>query len=128
MLNAIDLNTGKIAWQVPLGEHEELSKRGVKATGTENFGGPLVTAGGLVFCAGTRDLKLRAFDKATGEDLVADLPSVVSRHRRRIREREVVRRHRCYGGGKLAVPPLRGTDRKLASIVAFALPERTEGG
>jgi quinoprotein glucose dehydrogenase len=68
-LNAIDLNTGKIAWKVPLGEHEELTRRGVPKTGTENFGGPTVTAGGLVFCAGTRDLKIRAFDSSTGEEL-----------------------------------------------------------
>lgn len=68
-LNAIDLNTGKLAWQVPLGEYEELTKRGIPKTGTENFGGAIVTAGGLVFCAGTRDGKIRAFDKETGAEL-----------------------------------------------------------
>jgi quinoprotein glucose dehydrogenase len=68
-LNAIDLNTGKIVWKVPLGEYEELTRRGVPKTGTENFGGATVTAGGLVFCAGTQDLKIRAFDKATGVEL-----------------------------------------------------------
>lgn len=68
-LNCIDLNTGRLRWQVPLGEHEALTKRGVPKTGTENFGGPMVTAGGLVFCAGTRDQKIRAFDKQTGEEL-----------------------------------------------------------
>ncbi len=66
-LNAINLNTGKIAWQVPLGEFKELMQKGVPPTGTENYGGPLVTAGGLVFIAATKDEKFRAFDKATGK-------------------------------------------------------------
>ena len=68
-LNCIDLNTGRLEWSVPLGEHEELTKQGIPITGTENFGGPMVTAGGLVFCAGTRDEKIRAFDKDTGKEL-----------------------------------------------------------
>jgi quinoprotein glucose dehydrogenase len=68
-LNAINLNTGKIAWKVPLGEYEELTRRGIPKTGTENFGGALSTAGGLVFCAGTRDLKIRAFDASNGKEL-----------------------------------------------------------
>lgn len=68
-LNAIDLNTGKIAWKVPLGEYDELTRHGVPKTGTENFGGAIVTAGGLVFCGGTRDLKIRAFDKTNGDEL-----------------------------------------------------------
>ena len=68
-LNAIDLNTGRLAWKVPLGEYEELTQRGIPRTGTENFGGPMVTGGDLVFCAGTRDLNIRAFDKTTGAEL-----------------------------------------------------------
>jgi quinoprotein glucose dehydrogenase len=68
-LNAIDLNSGKIVWKVPLGEYEELTRQGIPLTGTENFGGAMVTAGGLVFCAGTRDLKIRAFDKENGREL-----------------------------------------------------------
>jgi quinoprotein glucose dehydrogenase len=68
-LNAIDLNTGKLVWKSPLGEYPELTKSGIPKTGTENFGGATVTAGGLVFCAGTRDLKIRAFDKDTGREL-----------------------------------------------------------
>ncbi|MDB5298188.1 MAG: pyrrolo-quinoline quinone, partial [Phycisphaerales bacterium] len=69
LLTALDLNTGKIKWRVPLGEHPELTARGVPKTGTENFGGPSATAGGVVFCSGTRDLKIRAFDAATGAEL-----------------------------------------------------------
>ena len=66
-LNAIDLNTGEYAWKVPLGEYPELAAQGVKNTGSENYGGPIVTAGGLVFIAATAfDRKFRAFDKATG--------------------------------------------------------------
>lgn len=68
-LNCIDLNTGRLVWRVPLGEYDELSRQGFPKTGTENFGGPTVTAGGLVFCAGTKDEKIRAFDKDTGEEL-----------------------------------------------------------
>jgi len=67
-LSAIDLNTGEYAWQVPLGEYPELVAKGLKNTGSENYGGPVVTAGGLVFIGATsNDRKLRAFDKATGE-------------------------------------------------------------
>jgi quinoprotein glucose dehydrogenase len=68
-LNAISLNTGKIVWKVPLGEYPELTAKGTSITGTVNFGGPAVTAGGLVFCSGTRDRKIRAFDKDTGKEL-----------------------------------------------------------
>lgn len=68
-LNCIDLNTGKFLWRVPLGEYAALRQQGVPKTGMENFGGPTVTAGGLVFCAGTRDELIRAFDKDTGEEL-----------------------------------------------------------
>jgi quinoprotein glucose dehydrogenase len=66
-LNAIDLNTGTIRWTKPLGEYPELTKRGIPLTGTENYGGPVVTAGGLVFIAATRDERFRAYDKDTGE-------------------------------------------------------------
>ncbi len=69
LLNCIDMNTGRILWRVPLGEYPELTKQGVPKTGTENFGGPTVTAGGLVFCSGTLDPVIRAFDKDTGEEL-----------------------------------------------------------
>lgn len=66
-LNAIDLNTGEYKWQIPLGEYPELVKKGMAPTGTENHGGPLVTAGNLLFIAATYDQKLRAFDKRTGK-------------------------------------------------------------
>jgi quinoprotein glucose dehydrogenase len=69
MLQCLDLNTGKILWRVPLGEYPELTEQGVPKTGTQNFGGPTVTAGGLVFCAGTRDELIRAFDADTGAEL-----------------------------------------------------------
>lgn len=68
-LNAIDLNTGEFVWKVPLGELEELSARGIPPTGTENYGGPVVTAGGLVFIGASKDEHFRAFDKRTGEEL-----------------------------------------------------------
>jgi quinoprotein glucose dehydrogenase len=66
-LNAINLNTGEYAWKVPLGEYPALVAQGVKDTGSENYGGPIVTAGGLVFIAATNfDHKIRGFDKSTG--------------------------------------------------------------
>ena len=76
-LNAIDLNTGEYAWKIPLGEHPELVRQGLTNTGSENYGGPIVTAGGLVFIAATNhDRKIRAFDKATGALLwEATMPS-----------------------------------------------------
>lgn len=69
LLNCYDLNTGKILWRAPLGEHPELAKAGVSTTGAHNLGGASVTAGGLVFVAGTADEKLRAFDADTGTEL-----------------------------------------------------------
>lgn len=75
-LQAIDLNTGDSKWSVPLGEYPELTARGVAKTGTENYGGPVVTAGGLVFIAASRDEHLRAFDRRTGKELwKAKLPA-----------------------------------------------------
>ncbi len=69
VLTAIDLNKGELVWQVPLGEHAELTARGIPRTGTETFGGSIVTAGGLVFIAGTKDEKFHAFDKQSGQML-----------------------------------------------------------
>jgi quinoprotein glucose dehydrogenase len=66
-LNAINLNTGKFVWQVPLGEYPELANQGLTNTGTENHGGMVATAGGLIFIAATYDQNLRAFDKKTGK-------------------------------------------------------------
>jgi glucose dehydrogenase len=67
-LTAIDLNTGKFTWRIPFGEFPELVKQGIRNTGSENYGGPLVTAGGLLFIAATdHDNKFHAFDKATGK-------------------------------------------------------------
>jgi quinoprotein glucose dehydrogenase len=67
-LNAINLNTGDFVWKIPLGEYPELAAKGQGNTGTENYGGPIVTAGGLVFIGATNfDRKFRAFDKASGE-------------------------------------------------------------
>ncbi len=68
-LNAIDLNTGEYRWRVTLGEWPELTAKGIPPTGTENYGGPVVTAGGLVFIAASRDEHLRAFDRRTGKEL-----------------------------------------------------------
>jgi mono/diheme cytochrome c family protein len=67
-LNAIDLKTGKYLWKIPLGEYPELAAKGLKNTGTENYGGPVVTAGGVLFIGATiYDHKFRAFDSHDGK-------------------------------------------------------------
>ncbi len=67
-LNAIDLNTGEYLWKIPFGEYPELAAKGMRNTGTESYGGPIVTAGGLLFIGATSyDKKFHAYDKSTGE-------------------------------------------------------------
>ncbi|MCB9280442.1 MAG: PQQ-binding-like beta-propeller repeat protein [Lewinellaceae bacterium] len=74
-LSAVNLNTGKIEWKTTLGSYPEFEAKGIR-TGSENYGGPVVTAGGLVFIAATRDAKFRAFNKHTGQLLFeTDLPA-----------------------------------------------------
>lgn len=74
-LNAIDLNTGNLVWKNTLGDDENFAGKGVQ-TGTENYGGAVVTAGGLLFIAATKDRKFRAFNKRTGKLLwQVDLPA-----------------------------------------------------
>jgi quinoprotein glucose dehydrogenase len=119
-LNAIDLNTGEYAWKVPLGEYPELAAIGMKDTGSENYGGPVVTAGGLVFIAATNhDRKIRAFDKASGALLwEATLPSsgnaTPAVYESRGRQFVVI----AAGGGKSQQGGPGGV------YVAFALPEK----
>jgi quinoprotein glucose dehydrogenase len=114
-LSAINLNSGEIAWQITLGEYPEFKQKGV-ITGTENYGGPVVTAGGLLFIAATRDGKFRAFNKHTGKLLLeTDLPApgfaTPSLYEANGKQYIVI----ACGGGKL------GT-RSGDAYVAFALP------
>jgi quinoprotein glucose dehydrogenase len=116
-LSAIDLNTGEYRWRVTLGEHAALKARGVPRTGTELYGGPIVTAGGLVFVAATMDAKFRAFDKSTGALLwETQLPAAgyatPSTFRANGKQYVVI----AAGGGKLGTP-------SGDSYVAFALPD-----
>lgn len=75
-LTAVDLNNGGFLWQVPLGNIDELDDPQYPVTGTENYGGPVVTAGGLIFIAATKDEKIRAFDQQTGKQVwEAKLPA-----------------------------------------------------
>jgi len=115
-LSAIDLNTGDYRWRIPLGEHDELKAKGIPITGAEQYGGPIVTAGGLVFIAATQDEKFRAFDKATGKLLwQTALPAAgyatPSTYAVRGKQYVVI----AAGGGKL------GT-KSGDAYVAFALP------
>ena len=76
-LNAIDLNTGEYVWKIHLGEYPELAAKGMTNTGSENYGGPVVTAGGLLFIGATNyDKKFRAFDKSTGKLLWETTPPI----------------------------------------------------
>ena len=68
-LTAINMNTGKHCWQIPLGEYPELTAKGIPITGTDNYGGAAVTAGGLLFIAATKDQQFRAIDRQTGKVL-----------------------------------------------------------
>jgi glucose dehydrogenase len=68
-LMAVNANTADIVWRVPLGEYKELTAKGVPKTGTPNAGGPIVTAGGVLFIGSTVDFQFRAFDPKTGKEL-----------------------------------------------------------
>lgn len=116
-LNAVDLNTGEIKWKVPLGEYPELTARGIPPTGTENYGGPVVTAGGLLFIGASADETIRAFDKDTGRILwQAKLPfsgnATPCTYMINGKQYLVI----SAGGGKSGRPA-------GGSIVAFALPD-----
>ena len=66
-LNAIDLNAGTIRWKIPFGEYPELAAKGLTNTGSDNYGGPVVTASGLLFIGATNfDKKFHVYDKLTG--------------------------------------------------------------
>ena len=117
-LNAIDLNTGDYLWKIPLGAFPELTARGIPITGTQQYGGPIVTAGGIVFIAATQDEKFRAFDTRSGALLwETTLPAAgyatPSTYMIGGRQYVVI----AAGGGKL------GT-KSGDSYVAFALPRR----
>ena len=66
-LNAIDLNTGEYVWKIPFGSYPELEAKGMKQTGSESYGGPVVTASGLLFIAGTKDKLFKVYDKKSGK-------------------------------------------------------------
>lgn len=115
-LTAIDLSAGRIRWQIPLGDYPAILKAGRSGLGAENYGGPIVTAGGLIFLAATPDAKFRAFDKATGQLLwEADLPAAgfatPATYAAGGRQFVVI----AAGGGKLGQP-------SGSQYVAYALP------
>ena len=121
-LNAINLNNGEYVWKINLGEYPELAAKGMKNTGTENYGGPIVTAGGLLFIGATDyDKKFRAFDKSTGELLwETTLPfagnATPATYAVKGRQYVVI----AAGGGK----DLKSTSGGV--YVAFALPEKQQ--
>lgn len=118
-LNAIDLKTGKYLWKVPLGEYPALAKQGMTNTGSENYGGPVVTASGVLFIGATvYDRKLRAFDVNTGKILwETELPfaGVATPSTYMIDGRQYV----VIAASNARTP----NDPQGAMYVAFALPE-----
>ncbi len=115
-LTAVDLNTGQHKWQIPLGEYKELTAKGIPPTGTDNYGGPLVTASGLIFIAASRDEQFRAIDKETGKVLwTSQLPAAgyasASTYSVDGKQYIVI----ACGGGKL-------NTKSGDKFVAFALP------
>ncbi|NQZ96299.1 MAG: pyrroloquinoline quinone-dependent dehydrogenase [Myxococcales bacterium] len=115
-LSAIDLARGEIRWQVPLGDYPQILEAGLGGLGAENYGGPVVTAGGLVFIAATPDSRLRGFDKSTGElRFEAELPTAAfatpAVYEASGRQFVAI----AAGGGKLEATP-------GSLYVAFALP------
>ena len=123
-LVCMNLDTGKIVWRSLLGEYEELSKQGIPQTGTPNIGGAMVTAGGLVFAAGTRDSKIRAFDKTTGKQLWEHrLPfggyAPPATYEADGRQFVVIA---ATGGGFPGANKIAGPAEKGDTYVAFALP------
>jgi len=117
-LNAISLDTGEIVWKIPFGEIPELAAKGMRNTGTENYGGPVVTAGGLLFIGATDyDRKFHAYDKATGKllwetTLPAGGNATPATYEIDGRQFVVI----AAGGGK-------SNQRSGGSYVAFALPK-----
>ena len=117
-LNAVDLDTGDLLWKVPLGEYPALAAKGIRHTGTMNFGGAVSTAGGVLFIAATADEKIRAFETHSGRVLWENqlpaggyaTPSVYV-----VNGKQYVA-IAAGGGGKNAT-------KSGDSIVAFALPE-----
>jgi glucose dehydrogenase len=117
-LNAIDLVKGEILWRVPLGEYPHLVAKGIRNTGTMNYGGAVSTAGGIVFIAATADEKIRAFEKHSGRVLWEHaLPAggyaTPSVYMVDGKEYVVIA---AGGGGKNAT-------KSSDSVVAFALPD-----
>jgi quinoprotein glucose dehydrogenase len=127
-LNAINLDTGEYAWRVPLGEYPELAQKGMKKTGTENYGGPIVTAGGLVFIGATNfDKKFRAFNKDTGELLwEATLPLAgnATPATYMVNGRQYVVIYASGGYGRFGLSPARAStslSQAGGTYIAFAL-------
>jgi quinoprotein glucose dehydrogenase len=118
-LVAVNVNTGETAWQVPLGEFEELTAKGVPKTGAPNLGGSIATAGGLVFIGATNDSHFRAFDSRSGKELWstkidASAHAVPMTFQGKNGKQYVV--IMAAGGGILPDHTL------AASLIAFALP------
>ena len=117
-LSAIDLKTGKYLWKIPLGEYPDLVKQGIRNTGSDLFGGPIVTAGGVLFIGATvHDRKFHAFDARTGKLLWETLLPFAGM--------ATPSTYMIDGRQYVVIAASGGRDRKQpvgGSYVAFALP------
>ena len=112
-MSAIDLNTGNIAWQVPLGDYEKFKKKGMNNTGSFNRGGGIATGGGLIFIGATEDGKFRAFGQQSGKILWEyQLPGMASS----------IPSTYAVNGKQYVVVAISGNEKFKGGYVAFALP------
>jgi len=113
-MSAINLNTGEIAWQVPLGEYKKFTSQGILNSGSFNRGGGIATAGGLIFIGATEDGMFRAFDQRNGKILwqyqlpgmASSIPSTYSAN-----------------GRQYIVVAVSGNNDFMGGYIAFALPQ-----
>ena len=111
-MSAINLNTGEIVWQVPLGDYVKFKKKGIENTGSFNRGGGIATAGGLIFIGATEDEKFRAFDQRTGKIIWEyQLPGMASS----------IPSTYAINGKQYVVVAVSGNDKFKGGYLAFAL-------
>jgi quinoprotein glucose dehydrogenase len=120
LLTALDLNTGKFVWQIPFGEYPELAEKGMKDTGSENYGSGVVTANGLLFIGSSNfDSKMRVYDTKTGKliwEMSLPFPGNASPALYMVNGRQYI----AFATSSGRAPKLK---EKGSVLVAYALPQ-----